>query len=114
MVAMIFPEVPSITYSFGGKATPSWSAHPTRKLLPGPWTMLVGKQLGVGKVLMTTGPFGLLGSISSTVPTVRSVGLALPFVTRKCPVLGLKAEPPIPVRATAPKPLPGGASWLEQ
>src|SRR5260370_31951784 len=117
---MIAPEVPSITYSLGGKASPSWSAQPTRKLLPGPWTMLVGMQLGIRKLLMTTGPQEdppqlvsvSLGSISSIVPTVRSL-VAFEFVTRKWPVLGLNAEPPIPAKAVAPTQL-DGVAWLEQ
>jgi hypothetical protein len=109
MVLSILPELPSITYSLGGNASPSWSAQPTRKLFPGPCTMLVGMQFGIRKLLMTTGPQEApphlvsvnLGSISSTVPTVRSP-VAFEFVTRKCPVLGLKAEPPIPAKAVAP------------
>src|SRR5437588_6132529 len=105
MVARILPEVPSITYSFGGKASPSWSPQPTRKLLPGPCTMLVGMQFGMTKEFSTKGPFGLprLGLITSTVPKVKSVALASELVTRKRPELGLKAEPPIPAIATAPK-----------
>src|SRR5215469_13618243 len=76
--------------------------------------MLVGMQLRIGKVFTTTGPFGFVGSISSTVPRVRSVGEALAFVTRKCPVLGLKADPPIPAIATAPKQGLEGLAWLAQ
>src|SRR5579872_1508115 len=52
--------------------------------------MLVGMQFGMRKVFSTKGPFGLprLGLITSTVPIVRLVGLALELVTRKRPLLG--------------------------
>src|SRR6266700_2380786 len=114
MVARMAPVLPSITYSLGGKATPSWSAQPTRNWLPGPCTMLVGMQFLTGKVFATIGPAGFpsRGSISSMVPAVRSP-VALPLVTRKWPVLGLKADPPRPARETAPAQFAAGAAWLQ-
>src|ERR1700687_1488768 len=75
--------------------------------------MLVGIQFGVTKLLTTTGPLGfpIRGSITSTVPTVRLVGLALPFVTRNMWLLGLKAEPPNPAKDTTPVQLGSGVAW---
>src|SRR2546426_9822031 len=65
-------------------------------------------QLGMLKLLTTTGPFAPFGSITSIVPTVRSP-VAFPFVTRNMPLLGLKADPPNPTRETAPaQPTAGG------
>ena len=43
-------------YSLAGNVWPSWSAQPTRKLSPGPCTMLVGMQSYMGKLFTTTGP----------------------------------------------------------
>src|SRR5215467_3616280 len=114
MVARMFPLRPSVMYSLWEKATPSSSPQPTRKSLPGPWTTLVGMQFLTVKLLMTTGPFGFpsLGSISSMVPTVRSP-VAFALVTRKWPVLVLKAEPPIPAGEMAPEQFPAGVNWLQ-
>src|SRR5579863_264149 len=110
------PEVPSMMYSFGGKVSPSWSAQPTRKLFPGPCTMLVGMQLGMGKVFSTNGPSGLprFGLMTSTVPTVRAVGLASELVTRKRPEFGLNVDPPIPAIEVAPTQPADGGAWLAQ
>src|SRR5712692_11341627 len=69
-------------------------------------------QLGMLKLLTTTGPFAPFGSITSIVPTVRSP-VAFPFVTRNMPLLGLKAEPPSPTRETAPAQPAAGATWLQ-
>src|SRR5713226_8334174 len=69
-------------------------------------------QLGMLKLLTTTGPFAPFGSITSIVPTVRSP-VAFPFVTRNMPLLGLKAEPPNPTRETAPAQPAAGATWLQ-
>src|SRR5260370_42228230 len=65
------------------------------------------------KALITTGPFGfpIRGSISSMVPTVKSP-VAFALLTRKWPVLGLKAEPPIPAGEMAPpNPAIMGPRW---
>src|SRR5712691_11222804 len=69
-------------------------------------------QLGMLKLLTTTGPFAPFGSITSIVPTVRSP-VAFPFVTRNMPLLGLKADPPNPTRETAPAQPMAGATWLQ-
>src|SRR5580704_10818402 len=80
MVDRIVPAVPSIMYMFGGKVSPSWSPHPTRKSLPGPCTTLVGMQFGMGKVFSTKGPFGLprFGLMTSTVPPNPAIDVAPP------------------------------------
>src|SRR5437870_5098883 len=69
-------------------------------------------QFGMRKLLTTTGPFAPFGSITSILPTVRSL-VAFPFETRNMPLLGLKAEPPRPTRETAPAQPAAGATWLQ-
>src|SRR5260370_32100345 len=81
--------------------------------------MPLGMQFLTRKLLTTTGPFGfpIRGSISSMVPVVRSgvrvLGTALALATRKWPVLGLKAEPPIPAGERAPLQFPARTVWLQ-
>src|SRR5712692_225897 len=74
--------------------------------------MLEAMQFGILKLLTTTGPNAPFGSISSMVPTVKSP-VAFPLVSRKWPVLGLKAEPPNPTRETAPLQPAAGVPWLQ-
>src|ERR1700740_1177305 len=103
------PVVPLMMYVSGANCLPSCPAQATRTSVPGPTFTPLGWQLGTGKLLITAGtPLGgppgnvWKGSISSTLPTVTSPAIEFEFVTRKWPVFGLKADPPIPARATAP------------
>src|SRR5579864_4275130 len=86
--------------------------------VPGPMTTPLGMQFGTGKLLITAGPNtvpppalvnGWNGSISSTLPIVISTE-EFALVSRKCPVFGLKTEPPrpaIPIEPTQPAGVPG-------
>src|ERR1700733_1330070 len=100
---MVWRVVPLMIISLAGNASPSWSAQPTKKLSPGPWTMLVGMQFSIGTLFMTTGPLGLpgLGSISSMEPTF-STPVELLLGSKKWPVLGLKPGAPRPAGPIAP------------
>src|SRR5580658_4620651 len=89
-----------IMYSLAGKASPSWSAQPTRKLSPGPCVMLVGMQFSMGKLPITAGPTtpppsGALGLMMSTFPTKRAP-VEFEFVSRKYPVVGSQVCAPSP------------------
>ena len=99
----------------GRNAWPSWSAQPTRKLLPGPWTTLVGMQSVITKVLTTTGPLGFpsRGSISSMAPTL-VIPMELEFDSNKWPVLGFQTMPPKPAGDMAPAQLAAGEDWLQK
>src|SRR5579864_1991201 len=102
----------------GLKVRPSCPAQVTIASVPGPITTPLGMQFGTGKLLITAGPYtvaplavmnGWNGSISSTLPIVTSA-LEFALVSRKCPVFGLKTDPPnpaIPIAPAQPAGVPG-------
>ena len=76
--------------------------------------MPAGMQLGIMKLLTTTGPLPVpsWGSISSMTPMF-VMGIEFPLACRKCPVLGFQTDPPNPAGEISPSQPLAGAVWLQ-